>query len=114
MSNKYDKTEDYIKSMFNVLNLVNQKAEKQKDKRFKMIALVIYNYTRYMAKEYNVDLTSIQPGESINLIPIFEYISVNNIELYDFNAIDVNDVDVTKKEDLERYVLSHVYYITQG
>jgi hypothetical protein len=114
MSNKYDKTEDYIKSMFNVLNLVNQKAEKQQDKRFKMIALVIYNYTRYMAKEYNVDLTSIETGESINLIPIFEYISVNNIELYDFKAIDVNDVDVTKKEDLERYVLSHVYYITQG
>jgi len=39
---------------------------------------------------------------------------VNNIELYDFTSINMDDLDVTKKEDLERYVLTHVYYITQG
>jgi hypothetical protein len=26
----------------------------------------------------------------------------------------MNDLDITKKEDLERFVISHVYYITQG
>ena len=114
MSNQYDKIEDYIESMFNFFKLVNQKAEKQHDKRLKMISLVIFNYTKYMAKEYNVDLLTVQEPENINLIPVFEYISVNNVELYDFGAIDMSDVDVTKKEDLERFVLSHVYYITQG
>ena len=39
---------------------------------------------------------------------------MNNIELYDFSNINVNDVNITKKEDLERFVISHVYYITQG
>jgi hypothetical protein len=52
--------------------------------------------------------------ESINLIPVFEYVATNNIELYDFKTINMNDLDVTKKEDLERFVLTHVYYITQG
>ena len=46
-------------------------------------------------------------------MPIFEYISHNNVELYDFNNIELSDVDVTKNEDLERYVLTHIYYITQ-
>jgi hypothetical protein len=114
MSNRYDKMEDYITSIFNVFQLVNKKAEQQQDKRMKMIALVIFNYSRFMAKEYNVDLKNSNEQESINLIPVFEYVAANNIELYDFNNINMNDVDITKKEDLERYVLTHVYYITQG
>ena len=111
--NRYDKMEDYIASLFNVFTMAHQKAEQKKDRRFQMISIVIYNYVSYMAKQYNVTLRNIEIQESINLIPIFEYISVNNIELYDFSTINENDVDITKKEDLERYVLTHVYYITQ-
>jgi len=114
MSNRYDKMEEYVGSVFNVFQLVNRKAEQQQDKRMKMIALVIYNYTRFMAKEHDVDLKTIEQPENINLIPIFEYIAANDVELYDFKTINMNDVDITKKEDLERYVLTHVYYITQG
>ena len=114
MSNRYDKMEDYVCSVFNVFQLVNRKAEQQQDKRMKMIALVIFNYVRFMAKEYNVNLKDLVEPECINLIPVFEYVAANNIELYDFNNINMNDLDTTKKEDLERYVLTHVYYITQG
>jgi hypothetical protein len=66
-----------------------------------------------MAKDYNVNLKELLEPDSINLIPVFEYISYNNIELYDFTKIDVTDLDVTKNSDLERFVLTHVYYITQ-
>jgi hypothetical protein len=94
--------------------MVNQKAEQQQDKRLKMIGLTIYNYARYMSKEYNIDLKDIQEPDSINLIPVFEYVAANNIEFLDFSNINLTDIDITKKEDLERFVLSHVYYITQG
>jgi hypothetical protein len=104
---------DYIESLFNVFQLVNKKAETQGDRRLKMICLVIFNYIRKMAKDFDVDLSNIKEPESINLIPVFEYVSHNNIELYDFSKIDVSDVDTSKNEDLERFVLSHVYYITQ-
>ena len=114
MTNRYDKMEDYIESIFNVFQLVNRKAEQQQDKRMKIVALVIFNYVRFMANEHNVDLKNLVEPESINLIPVFEYVAANNIELYDFKTINMNDLDVTKKEDLERFVLTHVYYITQG
>jgi hypothetical protein len=110
----YDKMSDFIESVFNVFQLVNRKAENQKDKRFKLIALSIYNYVRNLAKGYNISLNNIKEPDSINLIPIFEYISFNNIELYDFTKISVEDVDVSKKEDLEKFILSHIYYITQS
>jgi len=110
----YDKMSDFIESIFNVFNLINDKADSQKDKRLKMISLVILNYLKKLSKEYYVDLKDLNQPESINLIPIFEYISYNNIELYDFKKIDINDLDVTKESDLERFVLTHVYYITQS
>ena len=111
MSNRYDKMTDYITSVFNVFQMMKRRV---KDQRSQMITLVIYNYARYMAADYSLDLKEIVEPEEINLIPIFEYIAANDIELYDFSKINVNDVDVSKKEDLERYVLSHIYYITQG
>ena len=114
MSNRYDKMDEYIKSVFNVFQMVNRKAEQQQDKRFKMIGLTIYNYVRYMSKEYNMELKGIVEPDSINLIPIFEYVAANNIEFLDFSNINMSDIDITKKEDLERFVLSHIYYITQG
>lgn len=112
-NNEYDKMTDYIESLFNVFKMVNKKGTDQKDKRLQMISLTIYNYTRYMATQYNVDLSSLPEPEMINLIPIFEYVATKNIELYDFAKIDIADVDVKKKEDLEKFVLSHIYYITQ-
>ena len=115
---QFDKIREYIEAVFDVFHFVNKKSQDQKDRRLQMISLTIYNYTRKMAKDNNVNLndfvkTDVSSNEPVNLIPIFEYISYNNIELYDFSKIDVNDVDVTKNEDLERFVLSHVYYITQ-
>ena len=114
MSNRYDKMDEYIRSVFNVFQMVNRKAEQQQDKRFKMIGLTIYNYVRYMSKEYNIELKDIVEPDSINLIPIFEYVAANNIMFLDFLNINISDIDITNKDDLERFVLSHVYYITQG
>ena len=96
-----------------IFKMITKKADTQNDKRLKMISLVIFNYVRKMAKDYNVNLKELLEPDSINLIPVFEYISYNNIELYDFTKIDVTDLDVTKNSDLERFVLTHVYYITQ-
>ncbi len=110
---EFDKMSEYIESMFNVFKMINSKAEKQQDQRLKMISLVIFNYVRKMAKDYDVNLKELPEPEAINLIPVFEYIAYNNIELYDFTKIDITDVDTSKNSDLERFVLTHVYYITQ-
>jgi hypothetical protein len=110
----YDKMPDYIASVYNVFQLINYKAEKQSDKRMKMVSLMVFNYVRKLAKDYSINLRELPEPESINLIPVFEYISHNNIELYDFSKISVTDVDVSKNSDMERFILSHVYYITQA
>ena len=113
MENRYDKMDEYILSMYNVVKLVNKNTLHSRSERMKYITLIIFNYVKFMAKEHNVDLKKVVESTTINLIPVFEYITANNIELYDFNTIDTCDLDVTKRDDLERFVLTHVYYITQ-
>jgi hypothetical protein len=106
----YDKMNDYITSLFHLFIVVNKK----QNPRQKMIGLTIYNYAKYLAYEHNMDLKQIKECDGpINLIPIFEYIAVQNVELIDFSTVKESDIDITKKEDLERFVLSHVYYLTQ-
>lgn len=107
--NKYDKMPEYITSLFNVV----QMAKSKKDRRVQMIVLVIFNYVKRLAELYEMDLKMVVSPVKINLIPIFEYVAANDIELYDFSTIDVEDVNVNSAVDLERYVLSHVYYLTQ-
>jgi len=109
----YDKMQDYITSLCDVAQMVNNKGREKRDRRQLAISLLISNYVIQTAKANSIDLMKIHNNPSVNLIPIFEYISHNNIELFDFTKIDVNDVDTSKPDDLERFVLSHVYYITQ-
>jgi hypothetical protein len=109
----YDKMDDYVETIFNVFNSVNGKADLNRDKRLKCVALLILGYVTNLAKEHAVDLKQIQEPESINLIPFFEYISVKEIKLLEFDTIKVEDIDVSKSEDVERFILSHIYYLTQ-
>ena len=112
--NTYDKMSEYIDSILNIFNIIFKKSNEIKDHKLKMISLTLYNYILFMSKKYDVKIKDNVEVESINMIPVFEYISHNNIELYDFSKIKMDDVDVNKKEDLERFVLTHIYYITQS
>jgi len=109
----YDKTDIYISSLYNVFKMVYKKSEKQKDQRMKAIALTIYNYLVKKSKDNGIKLNDDDETDTINLIPFFEYVSFYNIEFYDFNNISMEDLDITSEKDLERFVLTHIYYITQ-
>ena len=109
----YDKMEDFIETIYNVFKSVNVKADLKRDKRLKYIAVLILGYVTKLAKEHTVNLKEIEEPDTINLIPFFEYVSFNDIKLLEFDKITVEDIDVTKSEDIERFILSHVYYITQ-
>jgi len=113
----YDKMNEFIEMLIHVFKLVKGMSV-EKNSKFKYIGMIIYNYTVRLAKDNNLDLTKLNITndniQTINLIPFFEYVSHNDIEFYDFEKIDNYNVDVNKKEDIERFVLSHIYYITQN
>jgi len=105
---------EYIVSVYNIFRMINKKSDEKRDQRLKAISIIMYNYLQKISKENNISLENIPTNIlDINLVPIFDFISNKQIQLYDFTNIDVDDVDINKDDDMERFVLSHIYYITQ-
>jgi hypothetical protein len=108
--------EEYIKSIFEVFQFINYTAKKNNDTKLGLISLVIYNYIKKLANENNIKLNHEKQTINLNTIslkPIFDYINNNQIELFDFQKISEDDIDANNEKDIERFVLTHIYYITQ-
>jgi hypothetical protein len=108
----YNKTTEYIETIYNVSTMLKNKANVSNNHRFKAIAHIIGNYAKHITP-ISLDVETIHKEEYINMTPFFEYVSLNKIEFYDFNKMKPEDIDVSNEADLERYALSHIYYITQ-
>ena len=97
--------------------MTHDNKNKHAHNKLKCISLVIYNYLIKLVKDTEFDLSKLKGAlpekVDINLVPFFEYIAHNNIELYDFSKIEETDMDVSNSDDIERFVLSHIYYLTQ-
>jgi tRNA uridine 5-carbamoylmethylation protein Kti12 len=109
----YHKSNEYIETICSVSDMLSSKATISDNIRLKTISQVIQNYTLQILKETNVNVEKLNKNEYINMVPFFEYVSFNKIEFFDFNKMQPQDIDVTSEADLERYVLSHIYYISQ-
>ena len=109
----YHKTKEYIDTIFSVSEMLSKKAKISDNIRLKAISQVIHNYNLKVINETKTDIEKLNKNDYINMVPFFECVSLNNIEFFDFNKIQLQDIDVNSEADLERYVLSHIYYITQ-
>ena len=111
----FDKIEEFIKTLYDIFNITNEKALTTKDIKWGAISQLIYNYMYKKSYENFIDVRKFSNNTTtyINMVPFFEYIKYHNIELYDLDNIKEYDVDMNKEEDKEKYVLSYIYYITQ-
>ena len=106
--------EEFIKTLYDIFNLTNEKSRITGDIKWSAIAQLIYNYTYKLSYENYIDLRKMKHNTThINMVPFFEYITYNNIELYDLDNIKETDIDINKDEDKEKYILSYIYYITK-
>jgi hypothetical protein len=92
--------------------MLSVKSRDSNDPRLKAISHIITSYARSITP-ISIGIEKFNTSEYINMVPFFEYVTLNKIEFYDFKKMTPEDIDVTNAADLERYALSHIYYITQ-
>lgn len=109
----YEKSRDYIESVFNVCNILFSKAKNNNDRKLFFITKLISNYLLSITveKDVSLSLSELNKTGEINKKPIIEYIVKNEIKLYDLKNMQMTDMNVADLNDVERYVLSHIYYI---
>jgi hypothetical protein len=105
------KSKEYLESIKSISNMLFNKAKDTNDKKLHFISLMIFNYLKGELHDPKIDYSSIELQDCINLVPLYEYMAINNIELYDLKKINIDDVNTNKQTDVERFVLSHIFYM---
>ncbi len=114
ITSKYDKMPEYVTTIYKLFMQIKS-TKTNNAKRGQLITLVIHKYLRELLKIHKIEVR-IDAGEAIDLIPVFEYIAVNNIQLLNLLALGAEEAQTLNANnfaDLERLALSHIYYLTQ-
>ena len=107
----FEKSKEYIESIYNFMNVLYIKADNLKDNKLMQICKLIFNYLITCCSESKLLLMDLTKHEQFDMKPVYDYIEDNSIQILDLNNISIEDVNVTKPLDIERFVLSHIYYI---
>ena len=110
----FEKSREYLESIYNFLFVLNKKANKLGDNKLKQICRVIFNYLIYCCNSTKITLKELTTNEDFDMKPVYDYITDNSIKVMDLNNIQIQDIDVKNPIDIERFVLSHIYYIYEN
>ena len=107
----FEKSIEYIESIFNFMEVLYKKAVNLNDKKLIQICKMIFNYLITCCNENKVLLKDLNKNEDFDMKPVYNYIHDNDIQILDLNNILPQDIDIKNPQDIERFVLSHIYYI---
>lgn len=107
----FEKSIEYIESIFNFMEVLYKKAVNFNDKKLIQICKMIFNYLIVCCDENKVMLKHLNKNENFDMKPVYDYIDENQIQILDLNNILPEDIDISKPQHIERFVLSHIYYI---
>jgi len=107
----FEKSKDYIESIFNFLEVLYKKAVNLKDAKLIQICKMIFNYLITCCSECKILIKDLKKNEQFSMKPVYDYIDENNIQILDLINISLEDINISNPQDIERFVLSHIYYI---
>jgi hypothetical protein len=110
----FEKSKEFVESIYNFMEVLYGKAIKLNDVKLKQICKLIFNYLIGCCSETKLLLKNLEKNDNFNMKPVYDYITNNKIELFDFNIIKMDDLNISSPNDIERFVLSHIYYIYEN
>jgi len=108
---EFKKSIEYIESIYNFMEVLYKKAVKLNDNKLIQICKMIFNYLITCCAESKVLIKNLNKNENFDMKPVYDYIDTNKIKILDLNNILPGDIDTSNSQDIERFVLSHIYYI---
>lgn len=111
---EFEKSKEYLESIFNFMEVLYKKAVKLNDNKLVQICKLIFKYLITCCNESNLLVKNLNKNDDFSMKPVYEYIQDNKIELLDLNNLSLEDINVTNARDIEKFVLSHIYYIYEN
>jgi hypothetical protein len=110
----YEKSKEYIESIYNFVYVLNKKATNLKDNRLINISKLIFNYVVSCCIENKILEKDLIKDENFSMKPVYDYITNNDIKIIDLKNVQLEEIDIRNSQDIERFVLSHIYYIYEN
>jgi len=111
----FQKTREYVETLHAVTKLLVEKAKTSNDPKLKGISRLIYMYFLTSCNELKLSENNFSSeNDRINMGHLMEYISRNNIQLYDLKNMNMSEMNPNNAYDVERYTLSHILYIANN
>jgi hypothetical protein len=107
----FEKSKEYIESIYNFMDVLYKKAVNLNDNKLIQICKLIFNYLIACCADNNLLIKDLSKNEDFDMKPVYDYIAKNEIKILDLNNILPQEIDISKSQDIERFVLSHIYYI---
>jgi hypothetical protein len=107
----FPKTSNYVMALCCVHKMLFDKSRETRDQKLYGITVVLLSYIKNACDELGIDTRTLAPTDKFDLGPIYEYVRVNQIHLYDLTAITDGDIDPLNESHVERFILSHINYI---
>jgi hypothetical protein len=107
----FEKSKEYIESVYNFMEVLYKKAVTRKDYKLTHICKLIFNYLIKCCDENKILIRDLKKNENFDMKHVYDYISENKIDILDLNNILPDEIDINNPLDIERFVLSHIYYI---
>jgi len=107
----FPKTNDYVMTLCCVHKMLYNKCRETKDPKLHAISHILLKYVKKACDELGIDTRTLAPTDKFDLRPVYEYIRVNQIHLYDLATMTAGDIDSLNDVHVERFILSHLNYI---
>lgn len=107
----FEKSTEYIESIYNFMEVLLKKANAQKDNTLLQICRLIFNYLIQCCFENKILIRDLQKKDNFDMKSVYDYISENNIQILDLKNVTPQEINISNPLDIERFVLSHIYYI---
>jgi hypothetical protein len=107
----FSKTSDYVMALCCVHKMLYNRSREMRDQKLYGITVVLLSYIKKACDELDIDTKTLAPTDKFDLAPIYEYVRVNQIHLYDLTTISDSDIDPLNDAHVERFILSHINYI---
>ena len=91
--------------------MLYDKSREKNDVKLYYITVMILKYIKKVCDELGIETKTLTVSDKFDLAPIYEYIRVNDIHLYNLETIADGDLDPNNPDDVERFILSHIRYI---
>lgn len=91
----FTKPNEYIFSICCVHKMLYDKSREKKDVKLYYITVMILKYITKVCDELGIETKTLTVSDKFDLAPIYEYIRVNDIHLYNLETIADGDLDPT-------------------